>query len=84
MQTDTPSDKPTHLFQEAENYITSTGNLLRKTSLDELPQLFNILKGEMAFVGPRPALWNQYDLIEKEKNRKKANMDMMLTGLSLE
>ena len=63
MRTDTPKDQPTHLLQNPDAYITPVGRVLRATSLDELPQLFNILKGEMAVVGPRPALWNQYDLI---------------------
>ena len=68
MRTDTPKDMPTHLLNNPETYITSIGKILRKTSLDELPQLINILKGEMSFVGPRPALWNQYDLItERDK-----------------
>ena len=63
MRIDTPKDVPTHLLENPEQYITGIGRFLRKTSLDELPQLFNILKGDMAVIGPRPALWNQYDLI---------------------
>ena len=72
MRIDTPQDTPTHLLKDPEQYITGAGKFLRKTSLDELPQLFNILKGDMAIVGPRPALWNQYDLLE-QRDRYGAN-----------
>lgn len=68
MRIDTPHDTPTHLLKDPDQYITRTGRFLRKTSLDELPQLYNILIGDMAVIGPRPALWNQYDLIaERDK-----------------
>lgn len=63
MKIDTPHNMPTHLLERPEQYITRVGKFLRKSSLDELPQLINILKGQMAIVGPRPALWNQDDLI---------------------
>ena len=64
MRGDTPHDVPTHLLKDADSYITGSGAFLRKTSLDELPQIYNILAGQMSVIGPRPALYNQYDLIE--------------------
>ena len=68
MRIDTPRDMPTHLLENPEQWITKVGGFLRKTSLDELPQIFNIFVGDMSVIGPRPALWNQYDLIaERDK-----------------
>ncbi len=72
MRIDTPKDTPTHLLENPDQWITKMGKFLRKTSLDELPQIINILKGEMSIIGPRPALWNQYDLI-KERDKYGAN-----------
>ena len=68
MRTETPKEMPTHMLADPDKYITRVGRLLRKSSLDELPQIVNILFGQMAIIGPRPALWNQYDLIaERDK-----------------
>ena len=72
MKVSTPRDTPTHLLKNPEQYITRVGRFLRKTSLDELPQIFQIFTGKMAVIGPRPALWNQYDLLE-ERDRYGAN-----------
>lgn len=80
MRSSTPSDVATHLLKNPEQYITRIGRFLRKTSLDELPQLINILKGEMSFVGPRPALWNQYDLIAERDKNNANNVRPGLTG----
>ena len=72
MKMETPRDVPTHLLENPEQYITRVGKILRKTSLDELPQIFQIFTGEMSIIGPRPALWNQFDLIE-ERDKYGAN-----------
>lgn len=79
MRTDAPKDMPTHLLENPESYITPVGKFLRKTSLDELPQIFNILSGKMSIIGPRPALWNQYDLITE---RDKYGANDILPGLT--
>jgi len=79
MRIDTPKDMPTHLLDNPEAYITKIGGFLRKTSLDELPQIINIIKGEMSIIGPRPALWNQFDLIEE---RDKCNANDVVPGLT--
>lgn len=79
MRIDTPKDCPTHLLENPEQWITKVGGFLRKTSLDELPQIFNIFAGQMSIIGPRPALWNQYDLIEE---RDKYGANDVLPGLT--
>ncbi|MBE6949428.1 MAG: sugar transferase [Ruminococcaceae bacterium] len=80
MRIDTPKDMPTHLLENPDQYITRVGKFLRKTSLDELPQLFNILAGHMAVIGPRPALWNQFDLIEERDKYGASDVRPGLTG----
>ena len=80
MRQDTPNNVPTHQMVQADTYITRSGRFLRKTSLDELPQLINILKGEMSFIGPRPALYNQDDLVELRKAFKVESLKPGITG----
>jgi len=79
MKIETPKDTPTHLLKNPEQYITRMGKFFRKTSLDELPQIINILKGDMSIIGPRPALWNQSDLIAE---RDKYGANDLPVGLS--
>lgn len=80
MRIDTPKDTPTHLLENPEQYITKMGKFLRKTSLDELPQIWNIFVGQMSIIGPRPALWNQYDLITERDKYIANNVPPGLTG----
>lgn len=80
MYADTPKDVPTHLLKDPNSMITPAGRFLRKTSLDELPQLFNILVGQMSIIGPRPALWNQYDLLEERDKYGANDITPGLTG----
>lgn len=82
MRGDTPHDVPTHLLKNADSYITRSGAFLRKTSLDELPQIYNILAGQMSVIGPRPALYNQYDLIEARDKVHANDIRPGLTGLA--
>lgn len=80
MRIDTPQDTPTHLLDNPDQWITRVGKFLRKTSLDELPQIINILKGEMSIIGPRPALWNQFDLIAERDKYGANDVPVGLTG----
>jgi len=80
MRIDTPKDIPTHLLDNPDQWITRVGRFLRKTSLDELPQIWNILMGQMSIIGPRPALWNQYDLIEERDKYGANDVPVGLTG----
>lgn len=80
MRIDTPKDSPTHLLENPDQYITKIGKFLRKSSLDELPQIWNIFRGEMSIIGPRPALWNQYDLIEERDKYGANDVPPGLTG----
>lgn len=80
MRIDTPKDTPTHLLENPDQWITKVGRFLRKTSLDELPQIINILKGDMSIIGPRPALWNQSDLIEERDKYHANDVPVGLTG----
>lgn len=80
MRIDTPKDTPTHLLENPDEWITKVGKFLRKTSLDELPQIWNIFVGKMSIIGPRPALWNQYDLIEERDKYGANDVPPGLTG----
>src|SRR5690554_998428 len=80
MRIDTPKDTLTHLLENPDQWITKVGKFLRKTSLDELPQIINIFKGEMSIIGPRPVLWNQYDLIEERYKYGANDVPVGLTG----
>ena len=82
MYVDTDSNTPTHQLENAQNHITKVGAFIRRTSIDELPQLFNILVGQMSFVGPRPALWNQEDLISARDKCHANDVKPGLTGLA--
>lgn len=80
MRIDAPKDTPTHMFVNPQDYITRVGRFLRKTSLDEMPQIFNIFLGQMSIIGPRPALWNQYDLIDERDQYGVNHIKPGLTG----
>ena len=80
MRQDTPHDMPTHLLNDPQRWITKTGRFLRKTSLDELPQIAQIFTGKMSIIGPRPALWNQFDLIDERDKYGANDVTPGLTG----
>ena len=80
MYIDTPKDIPTHLLKDPDQFITRAGKFLRKSSLDELPQIINIIKGDMSIIGPRPALWNQDDLVDQREKYHANNVRPGLTG----
>ena len=82
MRMDTPKDMPTHMLKDPDAYITKIGAFLRKTSLDEIVQLINIFTGDMSIIGPRPALWNQYDLIAERDKYGANDIKPGLTGLA--
>ncbi|MFI3205776.1 MAG: sugar transferase [Clostridia bacterium] len=82
MSSDTPKDVPTHLLSSAKSFITPVGAFMRKYSIDELPQIFNVLGGSMSIVGPRPALYNQYDLIEERDKYLANDVKPGITGLA--
>lgn len=82
MYTNAPKDVPTHLLENPQAHITPVGRFLRKSSLDELPQIINILRGDISLVGPRPALWNQDDLIEEREKYNANAIPVGLTGLA--
>ena len=80
MKLSTPHDVPTHQLEDPEQYLLKSGKFIRKYSLDELPQLLNIFKGDMSVIGPRPALWNQDDLIEERDKYRANDVKPGLTG----
>ena len=82
MKSSSPKDVPTHLLENPEQYLTRVGKVLRKLSLDELPQIFQIFTGEMSIIGPRPALWNQFDLIQERDKYGANDVRPGLTGLA--